>query len=60
MNIKEAEKILRDYIGTGPEAEPVEFDKAIALGAEALKRLHEHRTEHIDITFRALPRETKE
>lgn len=37
MNAKGAIKILTDYIGTGPEAEPVDFDTAIALGAEALK-----------------------
>ncbi len=30
---------------------------ALKLGIEALKRLQEHRSEHIDITFRALPGE---
>lgn len=32
---------------------------AIKLGIEALKRLQEHRTEHVDITYRLLPGETK-
>ena len=31
--------------------------ESIALCIEAAKRLIEHRTEHIDITFRALPGE---
>ena len=33
---------------------------ALQLGIEALKRLKEHREEHIDITFRALPGETED
>jgi len=34
--------------------------QALELGIEALKRLKEHREDHIDITFRALPGETEE
>lgn len=43
MDALGAIKILRDYIGIGPEAEPVEFDKAVALGAEALEFIEENR-----------------
>ena len=32
---------------------------AVRLGNEALKRLKEHREEHMDITFCALPGETE-
>ena len=32
---------------------------AFELGIEALERLKEHREDHIDITYRALPSETK-
>lgn len=32
--------------------------KAVQLGIEALKRLQEHRNEHIDISHRNLPGET--
>jgi hypothetical protein len=33
--------------------------RAVRLGIEALIRLKEHREQHIDITFRALPGETE-
>lgn len=38
MTDEEALKILTDYLGTGPEAEPVEFDKAIDRAIKALKK----------------------
>lgn len=37
MKKDRALKILKDYIGTGPEAEPVDFDKAIAAAIKAME-----------------------
>lgn len=37
MKKEKALQILKDYIGTGPEAEPVEFNKAIATAIKALE-----------------------
>jgi len=59
MTAGEARKILKDYVGTGPEAEPVEFNKAVALGAEALDREEENRKNDFVIVG-LLPGETKE
>ena len=44
----------------GSTTHSAEFKKALKLGIEAMKRLQEHRYEHIDITYRALPGETGE
>jgi len=59
MTIDEAAKILTDYVGTGPEVEPVEFDKAVALGAEVLKREQRRRKYDIHLPIELLPGETK-
>ena len=60
MKIDTAIKLLLDYIGTGPDAEPVAFDNAVALGAEALKRLKENREYAPPQIPRPLPGETPE
>lgn len=38
MKKEKALKILKDYIGTGPQAEPVEFDKAIAAAIKEMEK----------------------
>ena len=58
MTANKAKKILFDYIGTGPEAEPVEFNEACRLGAEALQRVAGSRVG--DFNEKLLPGETKD
>ena len=60
MTIEEAIKILEDILNFVKPGDPPEEHDAVKLGIEALKRLQEHRYDHIDITYRALPGETKE
>ena len=60
MKIEKAKKILFDYVGTGPEVEPVEFDKAVRLGAEALKRIKFLRGYSMTQIDTKLPGETEE
>lgn len=60
MNIERAIEIKLQWRKDNyPPALPDEMN-ADMLSIEALKRLKEHREEHIDITFRALPRETED
>lgn len=58
MTLEKALKILTDYIGTGPEAEPVDFDEACRLGSEALKKIEVERHYAIHHFERLLPGET--
>jgi len=58
MTIDEAVGLLHGLQGETPEQLATPMQQAIKLGIEALKRLKEHREDHIDITFRALPGET--
>lgn len=55
-----AKKILFDYVGTGPEAEPVDFDEACRLGAQALKREEQNRDNPHFVMVGLLPGETEE
>lgn len=59
MTIDKAIEILLDLLHKTPRFSPFDNRNAIELGIEALKRLKEHREDHIDITFRALPGETE-
>lgn len=59
MRINEAIRVL-EYALNAPAVDTEgEAAKAIQLGVEALKRLKEHREDHIDITHRNLPGETQ-
>lgn len=40
--------------------DPRDMGEADRLSVEAMKRLKEHREEHIDFTYRALPGETED
>lgn len=60
MTIDKAIEILTDYKMQSAFEATTDFTDALKLGIEALKRLKEHREEHIDITFRALSGETKD
>ena len=59
MEIEKAIKRLSNVPSMQDPGGVVEFFVAVKLGTEALKRLKEHREDHIDITFRALPGETE-
>jgi len=60
MKIDEAIAHLK-YMDRVPISHVSEGDRrALKLASEALERLKEHREDHIDITYRALPSETKE
>lgn len=43
MKPEKAKEILFNYVGTGQKAEPVDFNKACRLGAEALGAVLEMR-----------------
>lgn len=58
MKLERAIEILEGKANWTEIYHPRDVEEAQKLGAEALKRLKEHREEHIDITFRALPGET--
>ena len=60
MKIEKAIETLQLTIKTLPGTLEEEEIDAIKLGVEALFRLKNHRNEHIDITFRALPGETND
>ena len=60
IKLSKAIEILNTHQCDMPRDKVPDLIDAIKLGIEALKRLQEHRTEHIDITFRALPGETPE
>lgn len=60
MTVDEAIKIDEDIRDNLDGIGQWEKAQAVNLGIEALIRLKEHREAHIDITFRALPGETKE
>jgi len=51
MTIDEAIEILGQDVETLEYSSYARFAEAQALGIEALKRLKEHREDHIDITF---------
>ena len=58
MTLEKAIEILTDILRCVKPGDPPDEHDAIKLGIEALKRLQEHRTSHIDIGLRALPGET--
>ena len=60
MKIDKAIEILSTYMKGSDEAEPVEFDKAIKLGIEALKNKLEARRYRVAASSVLLPGETKE
>lgn len=60
MTIDEAIRIKEACLRGENVENPLTLRRAERLSIEALKRLKEHREEHIDITFRALLGETKE
>lgn len=59
MTIDEAIIILHREIRGVEINYPDALKGALGLGIEALKRLKEHRDDHIDLTYRALPGETE-
>ncbi len=59
MKLDKAIEILELDKNCDYEGSSADLEAALQLGIEAMKRLREHRTEHIDITFRALPSETE-
>jgi len=60
MKLEKAIEILSSPTARAGIEGIVEFEDAVSLGIEALKRLKEHREDHIEIIFRALPGETKD
>ena len=59
MTINEAIKIGANYLKGSDEAEPVEFDKFVKLGIEALKRVQKKRRGLYYSEVGLLPGETR-
>ena len=59
MKLEKAIEILTTYMKGSNEAEPVDFDDALMLGVEALKRIRDGRTKSYDYFGHLLPGETK-
>lgn len=59
MKLDKAIEILTTYMKGSDEAEPVDFDDAIKLGIEALKRLVARREAEQSQGVSLLPGETK-
>ena len=61
MKLQKAIEILTTYMKGSDEAEPVDFDDAIKLGIEALKRINSARLQWTDSSpVHLLPGETEE
>lgn len=58
MNIDKAIKILSRYMQGKDDAHPLDFDDAVLLGIEALKRVKWHKEQHQPGYYELLPGET--
>lgn len=59
MKIERAIEVLIKWREEESVDDEAELHEAEQLGIEALKRLKEHREDQMDITYRALPGETR-